>query len=318
MAGAMVILAMLASGVVSERPLEMDDRRPIGNYWIHLQEIVKQFPPDVKAGSPLICDRLKHLRAKDLIRAATQGAAEARVQSTQDADRGLQVGVARAGMAFEFYPLLSEEDTDFNLLLPEIAKHDSEPAVRICLLRAMSDWSDSASSFSEYCTDHLQKPVPDMIALARTIAGDNSTHPQVACAAVEMGVNWLEAQYVALLREDSKWRQWIEDRQIEPSPAVFLMPDLPPGGFAGIGGKKLEAIKAGSRDLFLLCVRKSRNTGGLLQETAARALDRLQKGFPNPLTEESAQPPVMGGPKPPVREGEGEGAAGAASGRKPG
>lgn len=315
MAGAMVVLAMLASGAVSERPLEMDDRRPIGNYWIHLQEIVKQFPPEEKPGSPLICDRLKHLRAKDLIRAAAQGAAEARVQFSQDANRGLQIGVARAGMAFEFYPLLAEEEADFNLLLPEIGKHDTEPAVRICLLRAMSDWSDSASSFSKYCTDRLLKPSTDMIALARTVAGDNSTPPPVACAAVEMGVNWLEAKYVALLQEDPKWRQWVQDRHLEPSPAVFLMPDLPPGGSAGVGGKKLEAIKAGSRDLFLLCARKSWGAPQPLQDTAARALEKLQKGFPNPLADEAAQPPVKGGPKPVP---EGEGATGAASGRKPG
>ncbi len=275
-----IVVGTLMTAVVNNRPVELEDRRPVGNYWNHLQEIIKSFPPNQDLRSPLIIEKIRHLRAKDCLRAAQQGAAESRMQTTADPAKGLEAGIARSALSMEWYSILAEEETDFNLLLPEVSNKDGEPAVRIYLMQAMSDWTESASNFSKYCTDNLRLHFTDLSGTARSIAADNSVLPEVGSAAVEMGFRWLEAQYICLLQTDPRWKTWIESENIIPAPSAFRSPALPPGSAASVA--KLETLSASLRDFILLCERRSRTSALPLRDTCAKILVVLKKDFPEP------------------------------------
>ena len=283
-------MVLVLSADVPERPLELADRKPTGNYWVLLRSLYEEAERSPERRQKVIEERMRSLRASDLIRAAQRAAEEALQQYSANVETAYKEGQARMHLCFEYYPMLAEAPKDFNALV-ELLQTPGTPGPLLCfLLREMAPEPALDSAFSSYFRRCLRRSTVNPLEMAQFLLIARRNEPQVALAALEVSMNLLRRNYAELLESVPAWSEWMRALGQPPSPKLFLAPGLPQAGAGDL--QRLSALNVLAADFAALCDRSQGGAPAAVKETASRMAKEIRGEFPVNRQEEAAPKPA--------------------------
>lgn len=184
------------------------EQEPITNYWVHLNKLLQaelerpipRTDPKATIAPPRKrpFDAISGLRARDLVRAANEGAREARQRLRErpaaEIERQVQANIH---FCLEYFPLLVQRPEDVEPLLHVMEDPRADPTFRIYLFQRIAPGLAPPSLFGDFLQDHLQRDHAAISRLFRGICTDlfAPAPPQ----AVAIGA-WYAFEYDHLLR----------------------------------------------------------------------------------------------------------------------
>lgn len=270
-----------------------DEGKIIMNYWVHINDLLKddslrRNTMTVRPGGKYVARKsypfegFGHLRAKDLLRAAREGIEAARTatwgKSQAEVERQITKNLITA---FEYYPLLAQDDSDIAPLLHAIEDSRSEEMLRLFLLERCAPGLVSPSLFSTYLQETLARdPAPIRLALKNVIASAVES-PRVLRIAIEALYAFYYYEYGKFLGKDPAVAAYAEKEGIPVTPAILLRADAPQlsGDVARLNSDYLEQWTEIARSLAEY-FRPGTTRTPEVQGQARRCLERIYLEIP--------------------------------------
>lgn len=216
-----------------------DEGKIIMNYWVHINDLLKddslrRNTMTVRPGGQYVARKsypfegFGHLRAKDLLRAAREGIEAARTatwgKSQAEVERQITKNLIAA---FEYYPLLAQDDSDITPLLHAIEDSRSEEMLRLFLLERCAPGMVNPSLFSTYLQESLARdPAPIRLALKNIVASAVES-PRVLHVAIAALYDFYYYEYSKFLAKDPAVAAYAQKEAIPVTPAILLRADAP-------------------------------------------------------------------------------------------
>ncbi len=210
------------------------DQPVITNYWRHVNAILKaeearQQPPaqtsNVRYPRPLNFpfDSLKHLRAKDLYRAAKEGIRYARRMNrdkpAEEVDRLVQANIQTA---LEYYPMLAETDEDVYRLFYVIADLREDEVFRRFILERSVPGMVPESLFNTYLQDGVRWESKKIREILGAVLDAPSESVELTGLVMQVYFRLLYEECRRALEVDEGVVQYAAERGEALSPALLL------------------------------------------------------------------------------------------------
>ncbi len=237
MAMIQVGLCCLAAAFVTSadsRPLGSRERLVITNYWDYVNRVLdtRRHPPafdirDSRSRYPSTKEfpfnGFKHLRARDLLKAAQEGITVARRDCRGQSEEAiLRQAIANVHLCLEYYPLLARDNDDMRRLFYELERPTTDPALRLFLLERFVPGFVSVSLFSQYLQDRLAQHSADARKFLRGLVDRYSDDPRVHGLAIRACYQRLLLDYQKALLKDSAVQEQVEEGKPVPMPRALL------------------------------------------------------------------------------------------------
>lgn len=216
-----------------------DDKTVIMNYWVHINDLLRdeslrRNTMTARPGGKYVVRKsypfegFGHLRARDLLRAAREGIEAARTATWGKAQAEVEREITKNLItAFEYYPLLVQDDDDLKTLVHSIEDPRGDEMLRLFLLERCAPGMTNPSLFSDYLQESLARdPTPLRLALKNVISG-SVEKPRILRVAIESLYSFFYYEYGRFLATDPGLAAYAQQRNLPVTPALLLEPDAP-------------------------------------------------------------------------------------------
>ncbi len=224
-----VTLCLLGAGVTSA---PAQDENVIVNYWQHIQEIAKEEarkkPPVMPSNSKYVppqrfpFEAYRHLKAKDLLRAAREGVEEARRLNYGKPKEVVDHRcLSNVQFALEYYPLLARDVNDANALIEAMEQPNDDIVLRTFLLQSSAAGPESASLLSTYMFENFVKTESTYKSKLLKMIPSILDPTDAPALAAESLYAFLVQEYRMRLKADPQITQFAKDAQKELVPMIL-------------------------------------------------------------------------------------------------
>jgi hypothetical protein len=280
----------LASGI----PITPEQKSYIRNFYRHLRllsdnlerrkDLEKQanVSPVPNAPKTYPFDHFSHLAAEDIVKAARQGAEEAReIYAGKSPEEIFRAARANAAFCYEFFPIVYKQPDDVSLVFYEIEDSQRDPAIRTYLIEQCVPGLASKSLFGDFFQEHAQRNRSELQRVLNKILQNYVEPARVREAAVQALYLCTYQQALEVLRDEVpllqasiKAGQSLTPRFLAEHPEIGLSKNFQP---------TWEYILKTCTNIAQLChalMQPTPYNPGFLRNTARKVLDRIEHDFP--------------------------------------